>query len=212
MAERLAASGLAANGRARANDALGGRGVSMSNEQAGLRIRLLAYLLDSVVLFAFTMLFATASFLNIFLRSDYGEGHVSDGAGWTSVAILMAAIPAWLAANLALLSVRGQTVGQYVLGLGVVTEAGVPPRLGRLVLYWLALHPLLYHPVFSGFWLLFAFAALGLSENAFAVAASLAIALLCLLAPLGGLLFASLDPRRRAIHDRLAGIRVVHLA
>jgi len=158
------------------------------------------------------MLFAAAAFLNIFIGTDYGEGDLSDATAWTGVAILMATIPAWLALNLLLGIARGQTVGQYVLGLRAVGEDGQEPSGMRLIGYWLALHPLLYPPAFTILWLLFAYTALGLSESTVAVVASLALALLCLLAPLGGLVFALADRQRRAIHDRLAGMQVVRVA
>jgi len=205
MAERLAASGFAANARTSAGEA-------SDSGRAALGSRVLAYLLDSVVLFGFTMLFAAAAFLNIFIGTDYGEGDLSDATAWTGVAILMATIPAWLALNLLLGIARGQTVGQYVLGLRAVGEDGQAPSGMRLIGYWLALHPLLYHPAFTILWLLFAYTALGLSESTVAVVASLALALLCLLAPLGGLVFALADRQRRAIHDRLAGMQVVRVA
>jgi hypothetical protein len=37
------------------------------------------------------------------------------------------------------------------------------------------------------------------------------MAMLCLLAPLAGFAFMSIDPDRRAIHDRLANLHVVRL-
>jgi uncharacterized RDD family membrane protein YckC len=180
-------------------------------EQAGLGLRLMAYALDSVFLFAFTMLFATASFLNIFLRSDSGRETASDGTIWLSVYMLLLTVPAWLLFNLALTSRRGHTVGQYVMGLRLASADELPLRPKRLVAYWLALHPLLYHPILAGFWLLFAWVAISISERNVLFILGLALGFLCILAPFAGLAFALFDRRRRAIHDRLAGVRVCRL-
>ncbi|HLF08286.1 MAG TPA: RDD family protein [Dehalococcoidia bacterium] len=200
MAERLAASRLA-TAPAGSND-------TTDSDRAGHPSRLLAYLLDSLVLFGFTMLFAALAGLNMFLRSNNGEEAITDADQWTSIAIFLGAMPAWLLAMVWLGLKRGQTPGQYVTGLRVVSEDGSAPSLQRLAAYWLALHPLFFHPMFGAGWVLLAWAAL-LSEAAFVV--SLALALLCFVAPLAGLIFALVDPQRRAIHDRLAGLKVVRL-
>jgi uncharacterized RDD family membrane protein YckC len=173
--------------------------------------RLLAYLLDSVVLFGFTMLFASVAFINIFLRSESGRTRASDEVIWDSVILLVLTVPAWLLVSLLLTWRRGQTVGQYVAGLRLAREDGADPGIGQLALYWLALHPLLFHPLLGGFWLLMAVVALSLQQHDAVLVLSLGIAILCLLAPIASLVFAMLDPERRAIHDRIAGIRVVRL-
>ena len=200
MAERLAASRLAA--------ASAGPHYASDSDRAALPARILAYTLDSVVLFAFTMLFAAFAGLNMFVRSDGGQEGITKADEWTSIAIFLAAMPAWLLLMLVLGIKRGQTPGQYILGLRAVREDGEAPGFLRLLGYWLALHPLLYHPMFGGAWLLLAWAAL-LSEAIFVF--SLALAILCVLAPLAGLIFAAIDPQRRAIHDRLAGLKVVRV-
>ena len=200
MAERLAASRLAA--------ASAGPHYASDSDRAALPARILAYTLDSVVLFAFTMLFAAFAGLNMFVRSDGGQEGITKADEWTSIAIFLEAMPAWLLLMLVLGIKRGQTPGQYILGLRAVREDGEAPGFLRLLGYWLALHPLLYHPMFGGAWLLLAWAAL-LSEAIFVF--SLALAILCVLAPLAGLIFAAIDPQRRAIHDRLAGLKVVRV-
>jgi uncharacterized RDD family membrane protein YckC len=203
MAQRTAASRLAA-GTPSGID-------SFADDHAPLTSRLLAYVLDSIVLFGVTMLFAAASFFNIFFRSDSGRGNPSDAAYWDSVIILLATVPCWLLLNLILTWRRGQTIGQYVLGLRVQTEEGYDAGLGRLLVYWLALHPLLFHPLTAGFWLLLAYTSFVLSQADALTIAGLAVAFLCLVGPLVSTLFLLSDPRRRAIHDRVAAIRVVRL-
>src|SRR5438477_121981 len=112
----------------------------LASGPAGLGSRLTAYVLDSVFLFAFTMLFATASFLNIYLRSDSGRDNASDGTIWLSVYMLLLTVPAWFLFNLALTSRRGHTVGQYVMGLRLGSAGGTPLPGQRLAAYWLPMH------------------------------------------------------------------------
>jgi uncharacterized RDD family membrane protein YckC len=201
MAERLATTRLAAADSANA--------FAADPDRAPLSTRLLAYLLDSVVLFAFTMLVAALAGLSMFLRTHGGDQAVTDTDQWLSIAIFLATIPAWLLLNLLLGLKLGQTPGQYVLGLQVVQEDGSAASPQRLLGYWLALHPLFYHPLFGAIWLVLAWAAL-LSEVVFVF--SLALAILCLTAPLAALIHAVVDPQNRAIHDRLAGVKVVRLS
>ncbi|HLF72403.1 MAG TPA: RDD family protein [Dehalococcoidia bacterium] len=201
MAERLAASGFAS----------GASAAYASGDHAGIGVRLLAYALDSIVMVAFAGVFATLAFLAILLSTDSGYSSPSDGSIWVAEAFLIATIPAWLALNVWLGIKRGQTVGQYVVGLRVVTEEGEAPAPKRWLLYWLALHPLLFHPVFAGFWALFAYLGVTIAENTAVAVFAGAMTGLCLVAPLFGLGFALSDPQRRAIHDRLAGARVVRL-
>ena len=203
MAERVAASRLAASRKAVSSAGGGAR--------AGLGVRALSFLLDSLVLFAFTMLFATAAFLVIFLRSDSGKSNPSDAAIWTGVAVLLAAVPAWLFFNLLLGLKRGQTAGQYILGLRVMREDGRRPAAGRLLLYWLALHPVLFHPLLMVFWGLLAYVSLSLSGSSTLVLAGLLVCVLCLLGPLVALVTIAADEGRRGLHDRVAGLVVTKL-
>lgn len=185
--------------------------VETASQPAGLGSRLMAYVLDSVFLFAFAMLFVTASFLNIFLSSDSGRDNAGDGTIWLSVYILLLTVPAWGLFNWALTSRKAHTVGQYVLGLRLTSadEARLTPK--RLAAYWLALHPLLFHPMLAGFWLLFAWVGISISESDALLVFGLALAIICILAPLASLAFAAFDRQHRGVHDRLAGVRVCKL-
>src|SRR5581483_8489306 len=69
--------------------------VAYSESSARMTERLLAYVLDGVVLFAFTMIFAAASFLNVYLRSDHGAGTAPDSAIWQSAYLLLLTVPSW---------------------------------------------------------------------------------------------------------------------
>ncbi len=181
------------------------------DDRASLGVRCLAYLLDSVVLFAFAMLFATAALLNVLLRTDGGTGHLSDSTEWTMELIFLGTVPAWFLLNVLLSARRGCTVGQYVVGLRLANEDGSKPTLRRLVGYWLALHPLFFHPIFAGAWALLAFLSVSLSGSTIIVVVALGVALLCVLGPLASFIFALGDPQHRALHDRIAGVKVVRL-
>ena len=200
MAERLAAPGVI--GRTRAS-------LAPESSRAALGARLLAYLLDSVVLFAFTMLFAATAFSIIFFSSDYGQQNPGDDAFSALAIVLLATMPSWLALNVILSWKRGQTVGHYVLGLRLLKEDEGRPNLKQVLVYWLALHPLFFHPLFASFWLLITYYTL---ESGLLFVGSLAIALLSFVGPLAALLFALADPQHRTLHDRLAGTKLVRLS
>lgn len=178
---------------------------------AGVRERALAYLIDSLVLFCFSMVFAVAAALVLFLDSDQGRDQITDAEAWAFTGISAATVLAWLVAGVVMHLKLGQTVGQYVMGLRVQGEDGTAPQAGRLIVYWLALHPLLYHPLLCGIWFLVAYVGISLAESDVLFVLGTAMGLLSLVAPLAGLVYMLSDPQRRTIHDRLAGVRVQRL-
>ncbi len=204
MAEGTAASSAAVTRKSGAivNEGTGG---------AGIRSRLFAYLIDSIVLAAFTLVSFIIAGTSLFLATDGGKGHISDRAEWTFVGILMASVPVWLVLNLGLGVRRGQTVGQFVVGLQVAKEDGERPGPLRLLLYWLALHPLFFHPVLAVSWALFAYLAVVLAGSTVLFIAAVAVVILCFVAPIITLLSLLPDRNRRALHDRIAGVTVVRL-
>jgi uncharacterized RDD family membrane protein YckC len=204
MAERAAAPGVAMKTDATTADA-------SEQTHAAASARVLAYLIDSVVLFCFSMFFAVAAGMVLFLDSDQGRDQITDAEAWAFTAISAATIVAWLLAGVAMHLKLGQTVGQYVTGMRVQNEDGTAPQAGRLLMYWLALHPLLYHPLFCGIWFLVAYVGISLAESDLLFILGTAMGLLSLVAPLAGLVYMLSDPQRRTIHDRLAGVRVQRL-
>ena len=207
MAERFATSRLVAKSQTNVNAGH----VSEGPDHAGLGVRIVAYFIDSLVLVGFTSLFVAAAGVNVYLRSESGRENPSDAAIWDSVAILMATVPAWLLLNLLLDLRRGQSIGQYMLGLRVARGDGGEPGTARHLLHWLALHPLLFHPLLAGFWLLFAYVSISLSGSELLFVGSVTVALLCLLAPLACFFFALRDSQRRGLHDWIAGTKVVSI-
>jgi uncharacterized RDD family membrane protein YckC len=186
-------------------------GVESLLQPARLGGRALAYVLDSIVLLAFVLVFVTVGLFYVFLRSDFGDRNPSDPTIWTALAVFMATLPAWLLFNLWLDTTRGQSVGQYVLGLQVLRDDGRTPGLPRHLLRWLALHPLLYHPFLAFFWGLLAFMAVSLAESAPLLVVAGGFLALSVVAPLVSLLSALGDQARRGLHDRVAGTLVVRL-
>ena len=201
MAERLAARP-AARGVAGAGRLAGG-------ENAGAGKRLLSYLLDSLFLLAFTLVFFTAAGLYIFLSSSSGRTNPSDEAFSLFAAILVATVPSWFILCAALLLLRRQTLGQYIAGLKVASEDGAPPGALRILAYLAALHPLIYHPLLASVWALIWYLSVADFRGDVVVLGSLAMAIVSLIAPLASLAFLLADPARRSIHDRLAGVKVV---
>jgi uncharacterized RDD family membrane protein YckC len=127
------------------------------------------------------------------------------------MAVLFAALPVWFVATWLFVSRKGATVGQYVMGLGILNAEDQAPRPKRVALYLVALHPLLFHPVIAVLWFLFAWLAVTLAENELLFTLCVALAFINLAGPFVNLGFILADPERRGIHDRLAGQRVVRL-
>ena len=178
---------------------------------AGLGARCLAFLLDSIVLLAFGMVFAAVALLIIFFASDQGEVTPSDGSIWVALWVGMASVPAWLLLNLWLARRRAQSVGQYVVGLQVVREdGGVVGAHGHLVRVF-ALNPVTFHPFLALPWAALAFMAVSLAESALLLIFAAAVVVLCAVAPFIALVATASDRSRRALHDRIAGTVVVRL-
>ncbi|HXH22114.1 MAG TPA: RDD family protein [Dehalococcoidia bacterium] len=206
MAGQVAESALPRKGRrdaAGASPADSGQGV--------LGARSLAYLIDSVLLAIISVAFVAAGALFMLIESDWGRIDTPDSARWGFVYASLLTVPAWASFNLLLLARRGQTAGQYIIGVRVAREDGGEAGLPRLLLYLLALNPLVFHPWLAVFWALLAFVALSITENNVLVLGSLAVAVLCLAAPVVALLAATPGGGRRALHDRVAGTKVVRV-
>jgi uncharacterized RDD family membrane protein YckC len=203
MAERLAASRFVTQTRAAST--------SDEPEHAGLSTRCLAYLIDSLVLFGFGWLFIGAALINLFVGSNSGLEDPSDAAIRNFVLILLAMVPSWLAFNLLLAKQRQQSVGQYILGLRVVSDDGAPLTLRRVLLRLLALHPLIFHPLLAAFWFFFGLVSVSLAGSQVLYLACVAVTLLCLAAPLVSFAYALGDPQRRGIHDWVSGTKVVRI-
>lgn len=199
MAERSAAGRLAG---------ATGEIADASAETASLGSRVLAYLLDTVVLFFVALLFAIVAGSIVFISSNGGETNPSDGAFTALVVVILLTMPAWFLFSVAMFLKRGQSVGQYLMGIEITREDGGVPGNGQIVAYTLCLHPLMFNPILATIWAYAAFQSV-IHESLVLLIVGIAMAFLGLVAPVASLLFMLTDGRRRGIHDRLAGMRVV---
>ena len=178
--------------------------------RASLEARLLAFLVDSVVLLSFTLVFWAVAGLQLLIASDFGKK--TDPPEWSYYAVLaivMAVIPLWLAFNVALCRWRGQTVGKYVADIRVVREDGRPLGLWRSLARFLLLHPLLFHIFLVPNWLLTTAIVTSLTVSAAVLVVTLTITFLSVFAIFLATGSVLLDGRHRALHDRVAGTTVV---
>ena len=186
--------------------------VAKFSSQVGLRYasfetRLVALVLDLIVLFSVLALFFAVAFLQVLLRSDFGDVDPPDAAYDLAAIILMAYLIFVPAYFLVLWARQGQTVGQMAMAIKVVRRDGHPMGLARAVvrLGGLNLLPAIF--VVSLVTLL----ATGTSEDVLvALIGVLGFAALALVAiQVLGFLMIPFDRERRALHDRLADTLVV---
>jgi len=183
-----------------------------SHPVARVNARISAYVLDSLVLLVFILVFFIMGGAVLLFTSDLGGEDPPDSAYYAFIAIFLAGtILAWSAFNLALLCWRGQTVGMYVVGIRAVGEDGLAPASARTLLRWFGLHPLLFHPLLLPLWGIVSLVAVSITLSQAVLIVSLAFVLLCLVAPAVSLAAILLDPERRTISDRLARTLVVYL-
>jgi uncharacterized RDD family membrane protein YckC len=177
--------------------------------KARLDARLVAFVVDSVVLLSFILVLLAVAGLQLLITSDFGEEDPPDSSFYAVLAIVMAVIPLWLAFNVALCRWRGQTVGKYVADIKVVREDGRPLGLWTSLVRFLVLHPLLFHPFLALLWLLTAAVATSLTVSAAVLVVTLALVFVSLAAPFLASGAVLLDANRRALHDRVTGTTVV---
>ncbi len=179
---------------------------------AHLNARISAYLVDSVILLAFILVFFVLAGAELLIADSRSGGDPPDPAYYAFIAIFLGgALLSWSGFNLALLGWRGQTAGMYVIGIQVVPEG--PERLttGRRLLRWFGLHPLLFHPLLLPLWSILSLLLVSLLVSQIVLVVTIAVILLCLVSPAANLALLITDPQRRALHDRLARTLVVHL-
>lgn len=178
---------------------------------ARLNARVSAYLVDSVILIAFILVFFVLGGLELLVADSRSSGDPPDAAYYAFIAIFLAgSLLVWTLFNLALLRWRGQTAGMYVIGIRTVAEDGGRPTMGQVAVRWFGLHPLLFHPFLLPVWALFSMLIVSVTLNQIVLIVTVALAVLCLVSPVAGLVTLLTSPERRALHDRLSGTLVVH--
>lgn len=187
--------------------------VAKVSSEVGLRYarfetRLVAFVLDLIVLFSVLALFFAVAFLQILIRTDFGEKDTPDSAVWAAAIMLATYCFLFLPLYFVGLWVwRGQTVGQVAMAIKVVRRDGRPMGLARAAVRVGGLN---FLPLVFGASLL-ALLATGLAEDALIaiiwvlIAAALALMAIQVL----GFLMIPFDQQRQALHDRLADTIVV---
>ena len=184
------------------------QGVVNVSSQVGLRYasfetRLVAFVLDVIVLLAVFALFFAVAFLQILVRTDFGETDTPDSAVWAAAIILAAYCFLFLPLYFTgLWAWRGQTVGQMAMVIRVVRRDGSPVGPARAALRVGGLN--LLPPIFVAS--LLALPAAGASEDVLiALILVLALAAVVLIViQVVGFLMIPFDPQRQALHDRVA--------
>ena len=108
------------------------QGVVNVSSQVGLRYasfetRLVAFVLDLIVLFSVFLLFIAIAGLQLLLRSDFGDVDPPDSAFYlAAIIILLYFFPFCPLYFLAFWTWRGQTVGKMAMAIKVVRRDGSP--------------------------------------------------------------------------------------
>jgi uncharacterized RDD family membrane protein YckC len=92
---------------------------------AGVSLRIVAFILDTLVLFSVFSLFVVAAGLHLLLRSDWGnDSTIPDKVYWTSTLIILIflAVPPWY--FLAMWWSRGQSLGMMAVRIAVTNRDG----------------------------------------------------------------------------------------
>ena len=179
---------------------------------ARLNARISAYLADSIILLAFILTFFVIGGAVLLFSSDLGSNDAPDAAFSAFLAILLGGpLLSWSAFNLALMRWRGQSLGMYIVGIKIVAEGGAPLATRTVFLRWFGLHPLLFHPFLLPIWALLALYSVSVTLSQIIFVITVALVLLCVVAPAASLLTMIVDSNRRALHDRLAGTLVVYI-
>jgi len=169
----------------------------------GRRLRAVVYDLTGLALAVVLAFIAAVAWL--LARTEAGRFDVADVDGALAAAVLLAALPAWVAwAVLGLVRQRG-TPGQRAAGIEVVPESEEPRGAG----WWLrAGLAAVVHPLAVPAWLWLA-AVVALAG--YEVAALVPLALAAVAALFGVLSFVMLlaRPSMPPLHDQLAGVRPV---
>src|SRR4029077_3472399 len=91
--------------------------------------------------------------LVLLLSSHLGRVDPPDSAYYAFMGVFIGGtVLAWSIFNLGMARWRGQTAGQYIVGLRTISEDARPISTGRLLIRWFGLHPLLFHPLLIPVW------------------------------------------------------------
>ena len=176
---------------------------------ASVRQRVAGYAVDMVIFAAVTMVVTVIAGLQLLLVTR-GATQDSTKSVYAFLAIVGLGIPiVWTILNLALLTRRSQTGGQYVAGVRLAREDGRPLSTRDAVAWWLCANPVLFSwPAAMTSSLPLLLMSSLLLTRAGIVAFGIVLTL-CVAAPLLALASALQDGRNRTLHDRIVGTVVV---
>ncbi len=101
---------------------------------AGLQLRIVAFILDAIVIVSFFMLLVAAGGLQTLLRSDFGDVDPPESAYYVWAAFILAFIPLTILYFALLWSWRGQSVGMMAVHIKLTTRDGRRLSFGRALL------------------------------------------------------------------------------
>src|SRR3989304_174734 len=102
---------------------------------AGLQLRIVAFILDIMVLISFGMLFGAGIGAYLVVDSHLNDGNLSDRAPYVAVAVLLTYVLAFLPLYHVLLwSSRGQTIGMMAVHIKLLSRTGGRVSLRRSAL------------------------------------------------------------------------------
>lgn len=129
---------------------MAGTGRPVSLRYASLEARLVAGVLDLVLLASFFLLFLAAAGLVLLLTGDFGDVDPPDSAFYAAIAIILAYLPFAALYFVLLWTWRGQTVGQMAMHIRVARRHGDQVELAAAGLRFLGCL-LATAPLFLGF-------------------------------------------------------------
>ena len=107
----------------------------MGLRYASFETRLVAFILDLIVLASFFALFAALALLQLLLRSDFGDDDPPDQAYYVAAIIVITYFAAFVPFYfVGLWAWRGQTLGKMAVAIRVVRTDGRPTGVGAALL------------------------------------------------------------------------------
>jgi uncharacterized RDD family membrane protein YckC len=163
-----------------------------------------------VIFAAISMIIVVVAGIILLASTDWAQQDASDREFYSFLAIIGFGAPLiWTLLNLFLLSRRHQTGGQYVAGIRLAREDQAPLSSRNIVAWWFCFNPLLFSwpmAIMAGLPLA---AVIAVVLGTWTIVAFGTVVTLCLLMPVAAFVYALLDDRNRAPHDRVVGTVVV---
>jgi len=107
----------------------------VSLRYASIETRLVAFILDLIVLASFFALFLAFALLQLLLRSDFGDNDPPDQAYYVAAVIILGYFVAFVPLYfVGLWTWRGQTLGKMAIAIRVVRSDGRPVSVGTALL------------------------------------------------------------------------------